>query len=97
MSARVGLFVTGAIASVFSTLESNLRVLGRIYEWARRSAGVDLDDHLTSGSGLDARQIESMVLYFRTRGEGTETVVGSDPGALDHHVSVAENFLNGPG
>ena len=76
-----------------STLESNLRVLGRIYEWAERIGGLDLDDYLTSGSSLNARQIESMVLYFRTRGQGTETVVGSDPGALDHHLSIAENFL----
>ena len=76
-----------------STLESNLRVLDRIYEWAERIGGFDLDDHLTSGSSLNARQIESMVLYFRTRGQGTETVVGSDPGALDHHLSIAENFL----
>jgi integrase len=76
-----------------STLESNLRVLGRIYEWARRSAGVDLDDQLTSGNSLTTRQIESMVLYFHTRGEGAEAVVGGDAGTLDHHVSVAENFL----
>jgi hypothetical protein len=34
-----------------------------------------------------------MVLYFRTRGEGAETVVGADPGTLEHHLSVAENFL----
>jgi len=76
-----------------STLESNLRVLGRIYDWAGRIGGLDLDDHLTSGNSLNARQIESMVLYFRTRGQDAETVVGSDPGALDHHLSVAENFL----
>ena len=53
-----------AIASSLRLWESNLRVLGRIYEWARRSAGVDLDDHLTSGNSLTTRQIESMVLYF---------------------------------
>jgi len=37
--------------------------------------------------------MESLALYFRTRGEGAETVVGADPSALDHHLSVAENFL----
>src|SRR5256884_545791 len=57
------------------------------------SSDVCSSDLLTSGSSFNARQIESMVLYFRTRGQDAETVVGSDPGALDHHLSVAENFL----
>jgi len=76
-----------------STLENNLRVLGRIYDWARNIGRFDLDDYLTSGQSLNARQMESLALYFRTRGEGAETVVGADPSALDHHLSVAENFL----
>jgi integrase len=76
-----------------STLEHNLRALGRVYDWAKVCHGFDLDDHLTSGGVLSARQIESLVLYFRTRGRDSETIVGRDPGALDHEVSVVENFL----
>src|SRR5712691_2448406 len=76
-----------------STLEHNLRALGRVYDWARVCHGFDLDDHLTSGGVLSARQIESLALYFRTRGRDSETIVGRDPGALDHEVSVVENFL----
>jgi len=76
-----------------STLENNLRTVGRIYGWAKRTGGFDLDDYLTSGKTLTARHIESMALYFRTRGESAETIAGSDPGVLDHQLSVAENFL----
>jgi len=74
-------------------LENNLRTVGRIYEWAERVGGFDLDDYLTSGKTLTARHIESMALHFRTRGESAETIAGSDPGVLDHQLSVAENFL----
>ena len=56
-----------------STLENNLRVLGRVYNWAEGVGGLDLDDHLTSGKSLTARHVESMVLYFRTRGKDSET------------------------
>jgi integrase len=76
-----------------STLENNLRALGRVYDWAESIGGFDLDDYLTAGRTLTARQIESMVLYLHTKGETGETVVGSDPGAIDHQLSVAENFL----
>jgi integrase len=76
-----------------STLENNLRVLGHVYDWAEGVGGLDLDDHLTSGKSLTARHVESMALYFRTRGKGSETVVGIDPGVRDHQLSVAENFL----
>jgi hypothetical protein len=43
-----------------STLENNLRTVGRVHEWADRVVGFDLDDYLTSGQTLSARQIESM-------------------------------------
>ena len=76
-----------------STLENNLRVLSRVYDWAEAVAGFDLDDHLTSGKTLTTRHVESMVLYFRTRGDSSEAFVGSDPGVLDHQLSVTENFL----
>ena len=32
-----------------STLANNLRVVARLYRWARETAGYDLDDHLTEG------------------------------------------------
>lgn len=76
-----------------STLESNLRTIGRIYEWAESVAGFDLDDYLTNGHTLSSRHIESMALYFRTRGEIADAIVAADPSVLDHHLSVAENFL----
>ena len=76
-----------------SKVESNLRTIGRIYEWAESVAGLDLDDYLTSRNHLSSRQIESIALYFRTKGDSTEASVEADPGILDHHLSVAENFL----
>src|SRR5437879_9400156 len=59
-----------------STLENNLRTVGRIYEWAERVGGFDLDDYLTSGKTLTARHIESMALHFRIRGERAENKRG---------------------
>jgi hypothetical protein len=58
-----------------STLESNLRTIGRIYEWAESVAGLDLDDYLTSGRNLSSRQIESIALRFRNTGDSTEAIV----------------------
>jgi hypothetical protein len=53
-----------------STLEDNLRVLGRMYDWTVSIGGFDLDDHLTRGKILNARQIESngSVLSHQRRG-----------------------------
>jgi hypothetical protein len=38
-----------------STLENNLRALGRVYDWAESVGGFDLDDYLPSGKSLTAR------------------------------------------
>src|SRR6266849_5519964 len=72
-----------------STLANNLRVLSRVYRWARESAGYDLDSHLTQGHGLRNREIESLVstLRFKTDEHGLDT------GAFDQHLAVIEDFL----
>src|SRR5579872_392592 len=41
-----------------STLANNLRVLARVYGWARECAGYDLDDLLTHGQTLRNQEIE---------------------------------------
>src|SRR5690606_7010209 len=48
-----------------STLASNLRIVGKIYEWAWRVAELDLDAYLTSGHLLSGGQLESLVAYLR--------------------------------
>ena len=77
-SAPAGLFVTGATASSLRPWRATSgswvgSMNGRVV------AGVDLDDHLTSGNSLNARQIESMVLYFRTRGEALRLLSDAIP------------------
>jgi integrase len=76
-----------------STLGENLRILGRVYDWAKNAAGFDLDDFLTRGGILNARQIESLALYLRSRTVRDQPVVGVDPGTYDQHLAVAKSFL----
>lgn len=72
-----------------STLANNLRVLARVYRWARESAGYDLDNHLTQGQALRNREIESLVGTLRAPGDGRAL----DTGAFDQHLAVIEDFL----
>ena len=72
-----------------STLANNLRVLARVYRWARESAGYDLDNHLTQGQALRNREIESLVSTLR----GTADGYALDTGAFDQHLAVIEDFL----
>jgi hypothetical protein len=51
-----------------STLANNLRILRRVYAWAADVGLFDLDDFLTSGNRLNARQIESLAHYLRIKG-----------------------------
>ncbi len=37
------------------------------YAWAKNAAGFDLDDFLTCGGVLNARQVESLAIYLRSR------------------------------
>ena len=55
-----------------STLANNLRTLRQVYNWAETVGNLNLDDFLTTGSILDARQIESLAFYLRTGGEATK-------------------------
>lgn len=75
-----------------STLASNLRIVGKIYEWAWRVAELDLDAYLTSGHLLSGGQLESLVAYLR------ESVVARDgqsiaPGTYNGYLSTTESFL----
>jgi integrase len=72
-----------------STLVSNLRVLCRLYIWAKQTAEFDLDDFLTAGKVLDSRQIESLASELRSNTDGSP----ADTGAFDHRLSVVEDFL----
>src|ERR1700674_5596652 len=54
-----------------STLVSNLRVLCRLYIWAKQTAGFDLDNFLTAGKVLDSRQIESLASELRSNTDGS--------------------------
>jgi hypothetical protein len=44
-----------------STLANNLRVLARVYRWARETGSGELDNRLTCGEALRNREIESLV------------------------------------
>ena len=72
-----------------STLVSNLRVLCRLYIWAKQTGGFDLDDLLTAGRVLDSRQVESLASELRSNGDGSP----ADTGAFDHRLTVIEDFL----
>lgn len=72
-----------------STLVSNLRALSRLYTWAQRTAGFDLDDFLIAGKTLDSRQVESLASDLRSNTDG----LPADTGAFDHRLSVVEDFL----
>ena len=72
-----------------STLANNLRVVARLYRWARESAGYDLDNHLTEGQSLRNREIESLVSTLRATANGHAL----DTGAFDQHLAVIEDFL----
>ena len=88
-----------------STLVNNLRTLRQVYNWAETVGNLSLDDFLTTGGILDARQIESLAFYLRTGGEATVAGIilpaGSDqqpegfpsPSTFDHQLAVAEDFL----
>lgn len=72
-----------------STLANNLRVLARVYGWARECAGYDLDNHLTQGQTFRNREIESLVGSLRVKAD-SHTL---DTGAFDQHLGVIEDFL----
>src|SRR5437016_5316399 len=72
-----------------STLANNLRVLARVYLWARECAGYDLDNHLTQGQILRNREIESLVSTLRVKVDGHAL----DAGAFDQNLAVVEDFL----
>ena len=72
-----------------STLANNLRVLARLYRWARETAGYDLDNHLTQGQSLRNREIESLGSTLRATVDGHAL----DTGAFDQHLAVMEDFL----
>jgi integrase len=75
-----------------STLASNLRVLGKIYDWAWQVAELDLDDYLTSGHMLSGGQLESLVAYLR---ESAVTRDGQSiaPNTYNSYLSTTESFL----
>ena len=72
-----------------STLDSNLRAIGRLYTWALESLHVDLDDFLTSGERLNSRSIESFAAELRGNKDGS----AADTGAFDQNLRVVEDFL----
>lgn len=86
-----------------STLADNLRVLCRMYTWARLVGRFDLDDYLTSGKLLRPGQIESLVSYLRTenkrhtpgkRADHTGSIVQVlKAETYDHHLAIIEDFL----
>jgi len=88
-----------------STLANNLRTLRQVYNWAETVGNLNLDDFLTTGGILDARQIESLAFYLRTGGKATVAGIilpaDSDqqpegfpsPSTFDHQLAVAEDFL----
>lgn len=75
-----------------STLASNLRVLGKMYDWAWRIAELDLDQHLTDGRLLTPQQLESLAAHLR---ENATFRDGSTiaPHTYNTHLSVIEDFL----
>ncbi len=73
----------------FSTLSSNLRVLGHLYQWSQDMGCFDLDDFLVRGKILQNRQLESLAAYLRTRSGRTL----GDTGAFDQQLAVIEDFL----
>ena len=75
-----------------STLASNLRVLGKMYDWAWRIAMLDLDQYLTDGRLLTPQQLESLAAYLR---ENATLRDGSTiaPHTYNTHLSVIEDFL----
>jgi len=89
-----------------STLANNLRALCQIYNWAETVGNFNLDDFLTTGGLLDARQIESLAFYLRTGGQKVIAgiIVPSDSdqqsegfpssSTFDYQLAVAEDFLN---
>ena len=50
-----------------STLSGNLRAVALLYQWADLSLGHDLDAFLDEGALLTGAQIDSLVVYLRTR------------------------------
>jgi len=88
-----------------STLANNLRTLRQVYNWAETVGNLNLDDFLTTGGILDARQIESLAFYLRTGGKATFAgiIIPADsdqqpegfpsPSTFDHQLAVAEDFL----
>jgi len=78
-----------ASSSPSSTLANNLRVLARVYRWARESAAYDLDNHLTQGQSLRNREVEALVSTLRATADGHAV----DTGAFDQHLAVIEDFL----
>jgi integrase len=88
-----------------STLINNLRAIQRIYNWAATVAKFNMDDFLTAGKRLDARQIESLAVYLRAGGRSEIAAIiiprnseewpqdFPSPSTYDHQLSVAEDFL----
>jgi len=79
-----------------STLTDNLRIIGRVYLWARTVGEFDLDEYLTQGQLLSARHLESFSVYLqRSRddvGMGNTTQF-NDAGTYDQQLAVVEKFL----
>ena len=71
-----------------STLEANLRVLGKVYRWTHEIQGFDLDDRLTQGRTLQNREIESLARSFR--GAKAKEL---DTGSFDQHLTIVDDFL----
>lgn len=88
-----------------STLENNLRVLKKVYEWAYTICGLNLDAFLTQGQILNIRQLESLAHFLRTpstsrsrkaqEDEDDECDGGEiiDAGYYDSCLHIVENFL----
>jgi integrase len=88
-----------------STLTENLRAIRRVYNWAVTIGKFNLDDFLTAGNRLNARQIESLAIYLRAggRAEIAAIIIPHNsgewpqdflvPSTYDHQLSVAEDFL----
>jgi integrase len=75
-----------------STLASNLRVLGKVYDWAWRIAALDLDQHLTGGRLLTPQQLESLAVYLRENATLRHRATIA-PHTYNTHLAVTEDFL----
>lgn len=75
-----------------STLASNLRMLGKVYQWAGQHEGIELDDFLTAGHRLSAGQLKGLCAHLREMAAGKDDHV-IRPNTYNSYLAVAENFL----